>query len=144
MMQEKDNHMTCKMIQNVETCTTNICKCVSVKGHQCCTHCIVECSWEEWQEVLVWLKDVETSMWFICSPSDLCLGSDTRVRRCNPCWQCRSKCVVHQRPPMIYVGGWMLDGDESRMLHSQHIHAVKVEMMVKTFQRYICICWVGM
>ena len=31
MMQEKENHIKCQMIQNAEMHTTNICKCVSVK-----------------------------------------------------------------------------------------------------------------
>ena len=47
-------------------------------------------------------------------------------------------------PPLIYVGGWKLDDDESRMLHGQHIHAVVVEAMAKTFQNCIHICRVGM
>ena len=45
---------------------------------------------------------------------------------------------------MIYVGGWMLDDGEGRMLHGQHIHTVVVEVMVKTFWRCIHIHWVGM
>ena len=53
-----------------------------------------------------------------------------------------------QMPPVIYVGGWMLDDNESRRLHSQHICAVvvvvDVEAMVKTFWRCIHIHWVGM
>ena len=43
----------------------------------------------------------------------------------------------------------MLDDDEGRMLYDQHICAVVVVVvvvvaMVKTFQRCICIHWVGM
>ena len=48
------------------------------------------------------------------------------------------------RPLVIYVGGWMLDDDESGMLHGQHICSVVVEAMVKNFQECIHICWVGM
>ena len=46
------------------------------------------------------------------------------------------------RPPVIHVGGWMLDDNESRMLHGQHIHAVEVEVMVKTF--WNCIPFTGL
>ena len=48
------------------------------------------------------------------------------------------------KPPVIYVGGWLLNDDESGMLHGQHIHAVVVETMVKTFWRWISICSIGM
>ena len=48
------------------------------------------------------------------------------------------------RPPVIYVGGWMLDDNKSRMLHGQHIHAVVVvEVMAKTLSTCIYIHWVG-
>ena len=46
---------------------------------------------------------------------------------------------------MIYVGGWMLDDDDkSRTLIGLCICTVVADMMVKTFQGCICICWVGM
>ena len=32
------------------------------------------------------LKDVETGVWCICSPSDLCTEFDTGVGRHNPDW----------------------------------------------------------
>ena len=48
MMQEKDNHIKCQMIQNVETCTTNIGECVMVTVISIVSHYIVEQSWKEW------------------------------------------------------------------------------------------------
>ena len=59
------------------------------------------------------LKDVLTSVWCICSPTGLCIGSDAGVGRHNPCWQCGNKGVVHWMSPVIYVGGLMLDDNES-------------------------------
>ena len=45
-------------------------------------HCKTEL--EKWLGVIVLLKDVKTSMWCICSPSDLCIGSDAGVGRKKP------------------------------------------------------------
>ena len=80
-MQEKDNHIQYKILQNAEMYTTNIDKCVLVKSNWCCTHYIVEHSCKEWWGVIVLLKDVETGVQCICSPRDICIESDTGVER---------------------------------------------------------------
>ena len=91
------------------------------------------------------LKGVETSVWCICSPSDLCIGSDTGSGKVQPTLvNVETSVWCIGRPPVIYGGGWMLYGDESRMLHGQHIYKLVVEVMVKTFQRCIHIHCVGM
>ena len=57
---------------------------------------------EHWSgKVQPTLLDVETSVW--------CIG----------------------RPPVFYVGGWILDDNESRMLYGHHICVVVEEVMVK-------------
>ena len=136
-MQAKDNYIKCQTIKKSEMNTTNICKCVLVKRQWYCTHCVVEWSWEEWQGVILLLKDVKTSMCCICSSCDLCMGLDAEVGSHNPHWQCGNKWVVHYRPPVIYVGGLILDDDEIRRFHGQHIHTVEVaevEAMVDTLE----------